>query len=155
MFTSIIVFFAVLVLANHINLRWANRGRAKAKTPKWNDEIHGLERQKRQYGETKPMEWLDDSNGIVYKDQWNRSAISMDLFQKNGRFIHFIWQENDKKTAEKRCRFFVYNRLSKCTSASPPLLFVPTCCYPYGLFTHDGLVDCHHTGEVVGNVWLF
>ena len=102
----------MLVLANRINLRRANRGKAKAKTPKWNDEIHGLERQKRQFGETKPMEWLDDSNGIVYKEQWNRSTISMDLFQKNGRFIHFIWQENDKKQAEKHCRFSVSIRLS-------------------------------------------
>ena len=67
MFTSIIVFYAELGLTNCINLRCANRGKAKAKTPKCNDEIHGLERQKRQFGETKPMEWLDDSNGIVYR----------------------------------------------------------------------------------------
>jgi hypothetical protein len=48
-----------------------------------NDE---REEQKRQFGETKPMESFDEINGIVERNQWNRSTKPMDLFRESVGF---------------------------------------------------------------------
>jgi len=45
----------------------------------------------------------------------------MDLFQKDGNLIHFIWQINNKKTAEKTLPFFDCATVSlQFTSAGQP-----------------------------------
>ena len=47
---------------------------------------NGVLRQgKRRIGETKPMELLNEINGIVRQNQWNRWTKSMVLFLENGR----------------------------------------------------------------------
>ena len=41
---------------------------------------------KRQNDETNPMELFNDFNGIVERNQWDRSTKSMDLFLESGGF---------------------------------------------------------------------
>jgi hypothetical protein len=59
---------------------------------KRNGENDGKKRQKRQFAETKLMESLNEINGIVQQNQWNRSTKSMDLFRKTGNFAEVIWR---------------------------------------------------------------
>jgi len=48
-----------------------------------NDE---REEQKRQFGETKPMDSFDEINGIVERNQWNSSTKPMGLFRESVGF---------------------------------------------------------------------
>jgi hypothetical protein len=44
-----------------------------------------LWQENRQSGAAIPMESMNKTNGIVERNQWNRSTKPMDLFQKTGR----------------------------------------------------------------------
>ena len=48
---------------------------------------------------TKPMELLNEINGIVQRNQWNRSTKSMGLLKKTGRLITLRRQNNWRKMA--------------------------------------------------------
>ncbi|MBR3471096.1 MAG: hypothetical protein IKH22_00725 [Prevotella sp.] len=51
-----------------------------------NVKTDALEQQKRQNGETNPMELLSETIEIVEQNQWNRRTKSMVLFLENGIF---------------------------------------------------------------------
>jgi hypothetical protein len=38
------------------------------------------------------MESLNETNGIVERNQWNRSTKSMEWFLEIGGLVKFIWQ---------------------------------------------------------------
>jgi len=59
---------------------------ARPKLQEANGENDGWEHQKRQNGETKPMELLNESIEIVERNQWNRWTNPMDSFTKTGAF---------------------------------------------------------------------
>jgi len=46
----------------------------------------------RQIAGTKSMESLNETNGIVERNQWNRSTKSMEWFLEIGGLVMFIWQ---------------------------------------------------------------
>ena len=54
--------------------------------PEMNVKTDALEQQKRQNGETNPMELLSETIEIVEQNQWNRRTKSMVLFLENGIF---------------------------------------------------------------------
>jgi hypothetical protein len=59
---------------------------ARPKLPETNGKNDGLKQQKRQNGQTNPLEWLNESIGIVEQKQWNRWTNPMDSFTKTGGF---------------------------------------------------------------------
>jgi hypothetical protein len=61
---------------------------ARPKLQETNGENDGWEHQKRQNGETKPMELLNESIETVERNQWNRWTNSMDSFTKTGAFAY-------------------------------------------------------------------
>ena len=66
----------------------------------------GWKQQKRRFQETNPMELLNESIGIVERNQWNRWTNPMDSFTKTGGFVCWNWQTDGSKTAENMGKGF-------------------------------------------------
>jgi len=62
-----------------------------------NGDNGGWEQQKRQFAETKPMEWLNESIEMVERNQWNRWTNAMASFTKNGGFARRNRQSTHQK----------------------------------------------------------